>query len=575
MESLSNNKKQSTSALLPFSKGEGQEMMSHNSSSPSWLLLLFLFLSSSISAQHVFNKVYSLNSKSTVITDITSLGNNGSFLAFADVIDSSSGQREVKIIRYNAAGDIQMEQILRHPEHPTKRIYTGVYNEACRIHDNLYALVVTRYVGLHQWGSSLITIDSNGILQNIQDILEPLPGAADTFSFLTSVSYDEMGHLILAGHNGSELAGKPMNFQLLMKFDTMLNLIWKKTLRPTGALYNISAYELVLRNNSYQLYGGGQQNYLPWSDTNFKTQSLILSTDTGGVVQWQYVSPVKWMYDCEATVSSGIPTADGGYLYLTTGNVYDFYPTAPATAPMGKFKLIKLDATRNRIWEKEIEKFNHSFGSRNERMMELGDSSIVIVHSYSTDSINDEGHYYRDYLFSRYSADGSLMYQRKLTPPQDAGDTSRIHFGWSILDIYRMPDKSFLLGGVYRNGTYGSIGYNTEKGWLIKLDSNGCLGPDDPQCDKTSITQLNHRTDSKLKVYPNPSNGKISILYNFTPQESIEAIVYDMFGRSIHKELLIFSNKETSLNLCIPNGSYILELKDEEGNVQRERIVIK
>ncbi len=503
----------------------------YKSNSPFWLLLLFLFISGNISAQQAFNKVYTLNSSETLITDVAHLGKEGSSMAFANVIDSSSGQREIKIMRYNGSGDIQAEQILRHPEHPAKRIYTGIYNEACRIHDNLFALVVTRYVGSRQWGSSLITIDSNGLLQHIRDILEPLSGAADTFSFLTSVRYDEMGYLVLAGHNGSDLAAKPMNYNLLMKFDTSLNLIWKKTLRPTGVLYNISAFELILKDNRYLLFGGAQQNYLDWSDTNFKTQSLILATDTAGNVQWHYASPVKNMYDCEATIMCGIPTSDGGYLYLTTGNVYDFYPTAPATAPMGKQKLIKLDATRNRIWEKEIEKFNHSFGSRPDRMMELEDSSIVMIHQYSTDSINDEGHYYRDYLFSRYRADGSLMCQHRLTPPKDAGDTSRIYSSWGAVDFCRMPDKGFLLAGAYRNETLGAPTYGSQKGWLIRLDSNGCLGHDDPECDKTSIEEMPLSNEGGFRIYPNPSTNDFVIEYHHAVHNKAALRVYDLMGR--------------------------------------------
>jgi len=76
-------------------------------------------------------------------------------------------------------------------------------------------------------------------------------------------------------------------------------------------------------------------------------------------------------------------------------------------------------------------------------------------------------------------------------------------------------------------------------------------------------------------VYPNPSNGAITISYSLTPQGAITAKVYDLLGRIVHQEQLTFNSKETGVNLNAPNGSYILELKDEAGNVQRERIVIE
>lgn len=81
--------------------------------------------------------------------------------------------------------------------------------------------------------------------------------------------------------------------------------------------------------------------------------------------------------------------------------------------------------------------------------------------------------------------------------------------------------------------------------------------------------------ENTFSIYPNPSNGNISISCFIIPKESITANVYDLLGRVVHQELLNFSNKEATLILNIPRGSYILELKDEAGNVQRERIVLE
>jgi hypothetical protein len=86
-----------------------------------------------------------------------------------------------------------------------------------------------------------------------------------------------------------------------------------------------------------------------------------------------------------------------------------------------------------------------------------------------------------------------------------------------------------------------------------------------------------------FSIYPNPSNGNITITTNViarqaslaTAGQAIYTKVYDLLGRVVHQELLNFSNKEATLKLNILTGSYILELKDKEGNVQRERIVIE
>lgn len=76
-------------------------------------------------------------------------------------------------------------------------------------------------------------------------------------------------------------------------------------------------------------------------------------------------------------------------------------------------------------------------------------------------------------------------------------------------------------------------------------------------------------------IYPNPSNGLIAISHPTLLQGTINAKVYDLLGRVLHQEKLTLNDKETSINLNIPTGSYFLELKDEGGNVQRERILIE
>jgi hypothetical protein len=78
-------------------------------------------------------------------------------------------------------------------------------------------------------------------------------------------------------------------------------------------------------------------------------------------------------------------------------------------------------------------------------------------------------------------------------------------------------------------------------------------------------------------ISPNPSNGFFVVKCidpSFVGMTSAVK-VYDLLGRLVHQEKLNFSTKEATLKLNIPFGSYILELKDEAGIVQRERLVIQ
>jgi hypothetical protein len=80
---------------------------------------------------------------------------------------------------------------------------------------------------------------------------------------------------------------------------------------------------------------------------------------------------------------------------------------------------------------------------------------------------------------------------------------------------------------------------------------------------------------NQFSIYPNPSNDNIIISSSIEPSKAITAKVYDLLGRVLSQQKLLFSNKQATLKIEIPNGTYLLELQDEDGNVQRESIVIR
>lgn len=75
-----------------------------------------------------------------------------------------------------------------------------------------------------------------------------------------------------------------------------------------------------------------------------------------------------------------------------------------------------------------------------------------------------------------------------------------------------------------------------------------------------------------FSVYPNPSDGLISITSKGVTGK-INAVLYDLLGRAQFKQEVLSDN--STLQLEVPPGMYILELSDEQGAKQRERLQVK
>jgi Secretion system C-terminal sorting domain len=75
-------------------------------------------------------------------------------------------------------------------------------------------------------------------------------------------------------------------------------------------------------------------------------------------------------------------------------------------------------------------------------------------------------------------------------------------------------------------------------------------------------------------VYPNPSNGNLTIETTSFP-EMTQAKVFDLLGRLVHQQKLLFSDNKAILNTSLSKGIYILELVNHDVCISRERIIIK
>jgi hypothetical protein len=551
MENSSNNKIQYKSS--PWYQG---------------LLLLFVFcgIASNVQAQNYFNRTYTLQATAATLDAVCSHGSLGGCMAAATVIDSSTGKQAIRIARFDAMGNLQASNYFNIPDDTDRTVYVN-YKAMTRVHDNCYAMVGTvLHTGIAQYGFTLLA-DSNGSVYKYVDLTY-----RDSINLVSDVKYDGYGHLVIGGHFINKAFDS--SYGLLYKFDTALNLIWLKQYHPSSILVGPLFYNLIVDDSGYVISGGSQNTGL--SDfKGFKSQALMIKTDTAGVEQWAWASPTTYYTDYNNYITTALHTLDGGYLFTTMGRTYNkLLPSDPGIQLKAKQIIVKLDAARNKQWEVVVDDYFLRFNYQRNTLLELKDSSFVFLGSRTTDSL-DPDHQDGIFALQHYSNKGVLLTQRDINKhlPRNIDDTHK-GSGGPIYDICQTADKGFVLCGYYENKTVGAPA-PSQRGWLLKLDSNGCLGVDDSQCIPSRIP-IQGAAKAGITVYPNPSTGNIVIARNeaISTKQS-EATLYDLLGRIVHRQALSFSNNEASIRLNLPAATYILELQDSVGNAQRERIVIQ
>lgn len=90
----------------------------------------------------------------------------------------------------------------------------------------------------------------------------------------------------------------------------------------------------------------------------------------------------------------------------------------------------------------------------------------------------------------------------------------------------------------------------------------------------TGINEVNSN-NFKLYIYPNPSDGKITITESINTFKNATVKIYDLLGREVYQAPIEFKNNSSALNIDVVKGTYILTLQDEFGNSHQERIVIQ
>jgi hypothetical protein len=339
----------------------------------------------------------------------------------------------------------------------------------------------------------------------------------------------------------------------IVKLDSELNILWQK---KYGDSWDDIVRSLIV-DDSGMIIGSSKESL---GNQNFVNRTHLLKIDTGGTLQWQYLSPPGILQDAARDI---VKTNDGG-LVVASGRGIE----VPANPSISVLKwtggyIFKLDADRKLAWELEInEDFTPTFRNYFSRLIAVDSGNAYIAAGQFAEIISDSARDISAWLY-KISSEGKLMWQRKHHIVESNLD---LHV---VYDLKQTPDGGFILVGEATDYLADTL---YQQAWLLKLDSFGCLIPG---CHLTPVEEAG-QPPAQLVLYPNPAKDFLNFQLRSTrPVQEATFRITDVQGRLVRE----FKTRHPEDTFIVPvwdwaAGVYFLQAAVKGEIVATERFVV-
>lgn len=355
---------------------------------------------------------------------------------------------------------------------------------------------------------------------------------------------------------------------LLSKLDSSFNPVWHHLYGGADGRSDY-ARKLLIEEDGYLLLCLDEET--TFADNQAPSYHVqMYKVDTGGGnVMWEYTSAdTIWK-----EASDIMRTADGGYLWCGNDGIKDI---ANPAYPQHRYRprIEKLDSNRNTEWA------IYTRGIRggpapNMHFASLSDGDVAVAgvagmyHEDEKDSSRG-GHYAT--LARLDPITGAIRWQRRYRAP---GDTDAVNgMDVQIYDLQATADGGFVMVGMANDMAWPQELPNC-RSWIIKVDANGCLGPDDPQCKEAPaggfFTLVKSAT--AFSLHPNPTaTGAFTLA---APAPALVA-VHDAAGRAVLSQTVAAGTTVLQLPPSAPPGVYAVRILPTGGSPsQTLRLVLR
>ncbi len=168
---------------------------------------------------------------------------------------------------------------------------------------------------------------------------------------------------------------------------------------------------------------------------------------------------------------------------------------------------------------------------------------------------------------SKMSRDGTVEWLRHFRIEDETGEPEESGF----LSLISLSDNSIV--------AVGAISRSPSDLYIVKLDENGCFGPDD--CGGGVVTSTEEVTkedlNSNCKVYPNPIERNqlllIETVNSTSMLDELNVQIVDVNGRQVLHQKILTQNIDLDIS-SLSGGIYFLKLINKKGTVLSSKKLI-
>lgn len=307
-------------------------------------------------------------------------------------------------------------------------------------------------------------------------------------------------------------------------------------------------------SDSSYVIGYMQDNLSSNQSMNYTVRSIVKRLDHNFNTIWSYQSPnnhkINGVHDVIQTQDKGFAVASAwGYEEISGSGTFSTY--------YHYNYLYKLNQFGQLVWDKVFHSNQYDVAAFN-KVIELPDSSLVAFGNVS-----------RVYPAPVHGIElGRIV---KVAPNGDSLWNREYECLNTFAAKHTINDAAMT-----RDGGFVAVGESTgaeQRGWLLKIDEQGCLVPG---CHLITSTAPNPKQTLDLHIYPNPTTKQVQVYYPYTTQgDWLEWRLSNLQGQVIQQYLRAAEGPRTYIFDLqeLPSGIYTLQLHQDGRLIGSEQIV--